>query len=138
MNGGNAIRMLREVEKIRQTTDLRGCILHSDNGSQFDSKDFLANLERLGVQVSRATSCEQNGSCEQMHHIVKNMYLRHFGIRTFEELVIACRKTKRLMNEQRAVEQLGYRTVQEFEQYILTLGPSQRPKKEMHDFSKKT
>lgn len=138
MNGEHAVRMLKEVEKTRHAVDLRGCILHSDNGSQFDSMAFLSNVQRLGMRVSRAACCEENGSCEQMNHIVKNMYLKHFGIRTFEELVTACRKTKRLMNTQRSVKQLGYRTVQEFERYILDLEPAQRPQKELYDFSTKS
>ena len=135
MNGDNAVRILEELEKTRGPGDLEGCIHHSDNGSQFDSSKVLAHLQRLKMRVSRADSCEQNGSCEQMNHIVKNMYLRHFGIRNFDDLVTACRKTKRLMNEQRAVKQLGYRTVQAFEQYILRLDPGQRPKRELYDFS---
>ncbi len=138
MKGENAIQLLRELEKVRQASQLNGCIHHSDNGSQYDSEEVLAYLQKLKMRVSRAGSCEQNGSCEQMHHIIKNMYLRHFGIRNFDELVAACQKTKRLMNEQRAVMQLGYRTVEVFEQYIQTLEPGQRPQKELYDFSEKT
>lgn len=138
MNSENAIRMLKELEKTRGPTDLEGCIHHSDNGSQFDSRQVLDHLKRLKMQVSRAASCKQNGSCEQMNHIIKNMYLKHFGIRSFDDLVAACRKTKRLMNEYRAVKQLGYRTVQAFEQHILRLRPDQRPKKELHDFLQKS
>ncbi len=138
MSGENAVRMLEELEKIRSPAELEGCMHHSDNGSQFDSREVLGHLQRLKMQVSRAASCEQNGSCEQMNHIVKNMYLRHFGIRSFDDLVAACRKTKRLMNEQRAVKQLGYKTVRAFEQYILTLDPAHRPKKELYDFLQKS
>lgn len=138
MHRRHALRTLKELEKTRQASNLKGCILHSDNGSQFNSREFLFGLERLHMRVSRADSCEENGSCEQMNHIVKNMYLQHFGIRTFDDLVSACKKTKRLMNEKRAVKQLGYLTVKEFEQYIFDLQPGQRPKKELYDFSKKT
>ena len=138
MKGENAIRLLRELEQQRQASQLKGCIHHSDNGSQYDGKELLGYLKRLEMRVSRAGSCEQNGSCEQMHHIVKNMYLRNFGIRNFEELEVACRKTKRLMNEQRAVRQLGYRTVEAFEQYIEKLDADQRPQKTLYDFSEKS
>lgn len=138
MDGENAISMLNEMEKVRQASSLKGCILHSDNGSQFNGKEFLAKLEGLEMQVSRAYSCEENGSCEQMNHIIKNMYLRHFGIHTFEELVVACKKTRRLMNEKRSVKQLGYRTVEDFEQYIRLLEPNERPRKELYDFSEKS
>lgn len=138
MRDDNVLDMLSDLEKVRGRADLSGCIHHSDNGSQFDSKDVLNHLSQLKMRVSRAASCEQNGSCEQMHHIVKNMYLRHFGIRNFRDLVVACRKTKRLMNEQRSVQQLGYRSVLAFEQYISTLKPTQRPKKELHDFLQKS
>jgi transposase InsO family protein len=129
---------LCDLERTRGDANLEGCIYHSDSGSQFESKEVLSCLSRLKMRVSRAKSCEQNGSGEQMNHIVKNMYLRHFGIRNFTDLVHACQKTKRLMNEQRAVKQLGYRTVQAFEQHLLTLTEAQRPKKELYDFSEKS
>lgn len=138
MCGKNVVHMLEDLEKARRQADLKGCIFHSDNGSQFDSKEVLAYLNQLGMRVSRAASCEQNGSCEQMHHIVKNMYLGHFGIRSFADLQAACRKTKRLMNEQRAIKQLNYRTVMAFEQHICTLNPAQRPQKELYDFLQKS
>jgi putative transposase len=79
MQAGNVLRMLQDLEQARKRVNLQGCIYHSDNGSQFESKDVLGYLDSMKMRVSRAASCEQNGSCEQMNHIVKNMYLRHFN-----------------------------------------------------------
>lgn len=137
MKASNAIKTLKELVRLRGSPEFKGCIHHSDNGSQYDSTDFLKYLDELKIQVSRAKSCSQNGSCEQMHHIIKNMYLRHWGLRSFEDLVRACKKVKRLMNEQRTIEQLGNRTVEEFEEYIKMLSLEHRPTKILYDFSTK-
>lgn len=134
----NALQTLEELVKLRGKKALKGCIHHSDNGSQYDSDNYLKELKRLKIEVSRAQSCQQNGSGEQINHIVKNMYLQHFGIRNFEELNRACKKVKKLMNEERTVEQLGNKTVVQFENYIKTLNKNDRPIKELYDFTKLT
>lgn len=135
MKAHNAIKTLKELVNLREKPVLKGCVHHSDNGSQYDSGVFLQNISDLEMQVSRAKSCKQNGSCEQMNHIIKNMYLRHYGLQNFDDLVRACKKVKRLMNEERTIEQLGNRTVEQFENHIKTLYPEDRPVKELHDFS---
>ncbi|UZO81321.1 DDE-type integrase/transposase/recombinase [Aquimarina sp. ERC-38] len=113
---------------------LKGCIHHSDNGSQYNALSYRKLLAKLGMKISRAASCKQNGSCEQMHHIIKNMYLVHFAPKNMAELKRCCQKVVHLMNAQRAVKQLGYRTVIDFEEDIAKMEPSQRPKKELYDF----
>jgi len=138
MRAINAIDTLRELRCLRGKPALKGCIHHSDNGSQYDSADFKKYLLSLEMKISRAKSCSQNGSCEQMHHIIKNMYLRHYGLRNFEDLVQASKKVKRLMNEQRIIEQLENRTVEQFESHIKMLPLEDRPIKELYDFSKWT
>jgi hypothetical protein len=74
----------------------------------------------------------------QINNRIKSPQLTGLGIHSFNDLVLACRKTKRLMNEQRAIQQLGYRSVLAFEQHILTLPADQRPQKELHDFLQKS
>jgi len=138
MKADNAIKTLIEFECIRGKDAIKNCIHHTDNGSQYEADKYKAILERLEIKISRANSCEQNGSSEQMNHIVKNMYLQHFGIRTFEELKSACKKVKHLMNNERAVPILGNITVERFEKALFHLPIDQRIQKTMHDFDNDT
>lgn len=135
MKALHAVKTLKDLADLRGRPALKACIHHSDNGSQYGSTAFLEKLNGLEMKVSRAENCKQNGSCEQMNHIIKNMYLRHYGLRNFEDLVRACKKVKRLMNEERTIGQLENRTVQQFENHIKTLCPGDRPAKGLHDFS---
>lgn len=135
MRASNVIHNLKEIEKARGKSNLGGCIFHSDNGSQYNANEVKEKILRLDMRISRSKTCSENGSCEQAHHIVKNMYLKHYGIRTFKDLQIACKKVKRLMNEERAVKQLENITVKRFEEQIAQKTMKERPIKTLYDFS---
>lgn len=134
MESCNAIETLRDWVKLRGRARLVNCIYHSDNGSQYEANDFTSRLRDLKVRISRAENCQQNGSAEQLNHIIKNMYLKHFGIRTFSELQIACKKLIPLINEQRCVKQLGNITPATFEKSLKYIPLDKRRKVQLHDF----
>ncbi|MBK8518996.1 MAG: hypothetical protein IPL55_22745 [Saprospiraceae bacterium] len=81
------------------------------------------------IHISRADNCLENGSAENLNSIVKNMYLKPWGIRTFKELQQACQELMYVNNYQRAIEQLGQLSPNQFEQLIAKLHPDERPKK---------
>jgi len=135
MQGYNVIENLIELEELRGKGNLKGCIFHTDNGSQYNFKDVKNKLCKMHMKISRSKSCSENGSSEQGHHIIKNMYLKHYGIQTIEELKMACKRVKQLMNEERAVEQLGNMTVQRFEEQITFIPREKRCVKTLYDFS---
>lgn len=135
MKSKNGITTLNDLQRLRGKEKLKECIHHSDNGSQYEADEYKKYLENLGIKISRAKSCKENGSCEQMNHIVKNMYLMHFGIRTFKDLQIACKKVKLLMNNERSVKQLGNVSVDCFEKSLAHLPDCKRIKKTLHDFN---
>ena len=138
MKARNAVQTLIDLKRLRGKKALRNCIHHSDNGSQYEAQSYKNMLQKLNMKISRAKSCSQNGSLEQANHIVKNMYLRHFGIRTFSELKSACKKVKRLMNNERAVKLIGNITVDHFEQSLRQLPLEERIQKTMYDFDNDT
>lgn len=137
MEAINACRTLEELRSLRGINNLRNCIHHSDNGSQYEAKIFKSKVLKLGMKISRAEECKQNGSSEQVNHIVKNMYLKHMGINTESQLRKACKKVKKLMNTERTVKQLGYLTVSKFESRIESLPANLRPIKKLYDFRNK-
>jgi len=138
MKAENAITTLKDLERLRGKEVMKDCIHHTDNGSQYESDKYKAYLGDLQIKISRAKSCNQNGSCEQMNHIAKNMYLMHFGIKTFKDLQIACKKVKLLMNQERSVKQLGNMSVESFEKSLVNLPRCNRIKKTLHDFDNDT
>ena len=132
----HAITALEECQIIRGTNAIKGCIHHSDNGSQYNGNAYKKRLSKLEMKISRADNCQQNGSAEQLNHIIKNMYLNHWSISSLRELKQACKELQYLNNHQRVISQLEQRTPVAFENYIQILNAAQRPINKMYDFSK--
>lgn len=129
------ISCIQNAVKLRGKSNLSQCIFHSDNGSQYDSILVTRLLsEKLKMQISRAQSCQENGSSEQSHHIVKNMYLESLQISSFEQLCKECKRIKFLINNERAVEQLRYLSPILFENSLTTIHLDSRLRKVLYDF----
>lgn len=135
MRSSNLMEALAAVKKTRGSSALKGCIHHSDNGSQYNSTEYKEELLNLKMKISRAENCQQNGSAEQLNHIIKNMYLNHWSISSLGELKQACRELQYLNNHQRTIKQLGHKTPHSFEKYIKTIPSDKRVKKQMYDFN---
>lgn len=136
MEGVNCHTAFDKIVALRGKAALINCIFHSDNGGQFDANKFVARLVQLGIKISRAGHCEENGSAEQINHIIKNMYLNNWSISSFEELCEACKVFVKLNNSQRTIKQLGYKTPLAFEAAIAKIPLSKRIKKQLYDFDK--
>lgn len=84
MKTERAIEALKMVENCRGKECLKGLIHHTDGGGQYFSHRFIAEAEKLGIEMSRARNCLENGHAEQFnshlkHHImplVKSRSLR--------------------------------------------------------------
>ena len=67
-------------------------LLHSDRGSSYTSKAYQAKLEAYGMEhsMSRVSKCIDNGPCENIQGIIKEMLaILHPDIKTKEELIQA-------------------------------------------------
>jgi putative transposase len=131
----NAILCLESAYKLRKGEDLTGCIHHSDNGSQYNAGAYKSMLLNSGLVISRADNCLENGSAENLNNIIKNMYLDHFGIKTFAKLKSACNDLIVVLNEQKPIKELGWLTPVQFEKIIKELPLDERPKKQLYDFT---
>jgi len=139
MESANCLEAIGEIVELRGESSLEDCILHTDNGSQFDAKLFVKTLViDLKMQISRSKESWQNGSAEQLNHVVKNMYLSNWKIPNFKQFCHACLRMKTFNNHQRAIEQLGYLTPVNFEKQIQTIAIEKRKQKIMYDFTKQT
>lgn len=130
-----ALACLERWVKLRGKKNLQGCIHHSDNGGPYNSKIYKNLLCDLGMIISRAETCVQNGSSEQSHNVVKNMYFEPWGVASFEEMIKAREKFLRANNYERAIKQLGNRSPVEFEKHIKNIPMEERSSKVLFDFT---
>jgi putative transposase len=134
----NVLQCIGAAVRVRGKSRLKGCIHHSDNGSQYNAGIVKAKLESLEMQISRSEICEQNGSSEQFNHIIKNMYFEGWAISSYKEMVEACREFVYLNNNERAIEQLGNQSPMAFEKMLKNIPIESRIKKILHDFNTKS
>ena len=121
--------------ELRGVTHLHFCIHHTDGGSQYFAKLYLNWMLANHIRPSVAQNCLQNGHAEQ-----KNSLLKHHLIPTaeFQDLNQFQMEIKRIItfyNEVRKQKALGWRSPLEYETYIESLQPEQRPIKTLYDFS---
>lgn len=98
-----------------------GAIFHSDGGGQYYDKKFL---EITTTQKLRNSMCEypwDNGKAERINGIIKNNYLRHWNIRSFDALIKNVDRAVKLYNEERPHKSLNYLTPVDFEKKQINL-----------------
>jgi putative transposase len=137
MEAYHGINCLKEAILQRKGQKLKGCIHHSDNGSQYNSNLYKECLSNVGMIISRANNCLENGSAENLNDLVKNRYLIPWQVNSFKQLKEACIEVPKLNNEYRAVKDLGNLSPDQFEQLIKTLPIKERPIKKLYDFENK-
>ncbi|MBK8516754.1 MAG: DDE-type integrase/transposase/recombinase [Saprospiraceae bacterium] len=71
MEASFAYQCLEQAFSQRKDVEPKGCIHHSDNGSQYDSKVYKKMLTDAEIHISRADNCLENGSAENLNSIVK-------------------------------------------------------------------
>lgn len=135
MSKESALAALKQMFEVRKGEQIEGMIHHTDAGSQYLSKLYKDELKAKKIKISIAKNCLENGSAEQLNGVVKNDYLCSFEIRNLYHLKKVLNEIKTLINEQRPVAALGYRTPVEFENYINGLSQNLRPKVVLYDFN---
>jgi transposase InsO family protein len=81
-----AIETLRIA--LKRHRPRRGCILHSDQGSQFTSKEFneFCSNARIQQSMSRAGCPYDNAPMERYYNTLKNEHTNLFSFKTKEDL----------------------------------------------------
>lgn len=131
-----ALEAFKQMKEVRSKEQMRGMIHHTDAGSQYLSTIYKTELERNKIQISVAKNCLENGSAEQLNGVIKNDYLDSYEVRNENELNKALQEIRRLINEEKPVSLLGYKTPIEFEKYTAQLSKENRPKVKLFDFTK--
>lgn len=120
--GSDNLRAINAKIALQQAIKLRGsgiknCIHHSDAGSQYKSSLYKKLLNNNNIEMSIAQNCLENGMAEQLNGVLKNDYLFN-EVKNVKDLNRQLQEIKRLINEERPVKALQYRTPVEFEQYL--------------------
>ncbi|RYY10723.1 MAG: DDE domain-containing protein, partial [Chitinophagaceae bacterium] len=75
-----------------------GLIFHSDGGGQYYDKEFLNLTRKYQMANSMCEFAWENGKAERINGVIKNNYLKHRKIRTFNDLVKEVDRSVKLYN----------------------------------------
>lgn len=112
---------LQMAIKTRNNSNLEGLIFHSDGGGQYYAKTFL---ELTGAKKIINSMCEyawENGKAERINGVIKNNYLAHKNIKTFEDLILEVDRSVSLYNSEKPHIKLQRKSPIAFENQLLTL-----------------
>lgn len=135
------VRALRMAIRARKGHDLKGCIFHSDRGSQYVAKNVKALLKEYNMQGSMCSLPQENAYVERVQGTIKHEYLYEMDL-IIEGLQHQSRKVVSLYNNHRPHSSLGMMTPASFERYVENLDENQRPALQIYqwdyEFSTKT
>ncbi len=136
MLGSNALAALNQFFRLRKSKSFKGLIHHTDGGSQYKWIPYREALNKAKIQISMADNCLENGCAEQLNSVLKWDYLTFQDIKNVSQLQQQLKKVKRLINEEKPVEILGYKSPSNFEKDIENVPIEDRLKIELFDFTK--
>jgi transposase InsO family protein len=122
---------LKKALKTRKNTSLDGLIFHSDGGGQYYDKEFLSLTRHNKMQNSMCENPWDNGKAERINGVIKNNYLKHRVITTYESLVWEVDRSVQLYNEEKPHIELGRKTPIQFEKELLHLQHQAKSAKEI-------
>jgi transposase InsO family protein len=99
-----------------------GVVFHSDGGGQYYDKEFLKLTGNKGIVNSMCEYPWENGKAERLNGVIKNNYLIHRNINSFEELKYEVDRTVLLYNNEKPHIELKRKTPYEFEKHYFWKG----------------
>lgn len=77
---------IKKAIALRAQQKLKGMIFHSDGGGQYYDKEFLKLTGNHQIRNSMCEYAWENGKAERINGVIKNNYLIHRNINSFEQL----------------------------------------------------
>lgn len=116
-----ALKMaVKKRKKAKQS--VAGLIIHSDGGGQYYAKEFLRFTGRNKIINSMCEYAWENGKAERLNGVIKNNYLKHRVINSFEELQKEVDRSVFLYNYEKPHIKLQRKTPIEFENSYICIG----------------
>ena len=119
-------KALKKVLKVRNKESLKGCIFHSDTGSQYISHIQKSLLTELGMKKSMCDIAQKNAYVERIQGTLKYEYFFENEL-TEKNIARVSNRIMKFYNEERPHINLGYKTPVEFEKHIQKLKEEDRP-----------
>ena len=101
-------------------------IHHSDRGSQYTAKDYIALLEDKNCAISMGLTAQDNAYAERINRTIKEEYLQDWKPKNLIQLKRDIKTAVSNYNTVRAHQSLGYQTPKDFEKKISLLACQQR------------
>lgn len=116
-----AIQQAIQIRKKEKGCLRKGIIFHSDGGGQYYYQGFLKLTSEYGFKSSMCFYSYENSKAERVNGVIKNNYLKHWCIKTVEDLIKSVDRAVLLYNEDKPHKSLARRTPKQFEQEISIL-----------------
>jgi transposase InsO family protein len=113
---------LKMAIRARGKDKLSGLIFHSDGGGQYFDKQFILLTKDYEIINSMCKYSWENPYAERINGVIKNNYLLHRHINTFEQLKTEVDRAVKLYNNDKPHIGLHRLTPVEFEKCIFTAG----------------
>lgn len=105
---------------------LKGCIHHSDRGSQYTHGEYLRILRSYEMEISMGGKAQDNAFAERINGIIKNEYLIPWAVRSFTQLKSRTRMAVSDYNTKRHHRSLGRCCPAEYEKMYWQLPQERR------------
>ncbi len=125
-----ALKMALKCRGISKSNPAPGLLFHSDGGGQYYCKEFLHVLRMNHIRSSMAEVVYDNSHAERINGIIKNNYLIHRNIESFEQLIKELDRAVKLYNHKKPHSSLQNQTPLEFEQNHVYFAEQQKPEGE--------
>lgn len=109
---------LRMAIKTRGSKLGKDIIFHSDGGGQYYAKSFLKLTKKHSFQNSMCEMAWENGKAERINGVIKNNYLKHWSIDSFDKLTKMVDRAVKLYNQDKPHSSLDRMSPIEFEKSI--------------------
>jgi len=107
--------------RIDLNVNLDALIFHSDGGGQYYDKDFLLLTKKHKIISSMCQYPWENGKAERINGVIKNNYLIHRFINSFEQLQTEVDRSVLLYNNEKPHCKLQRKSPNQFEKdYLCT------------------
>lgn len=114
------IKALKKAVKFRSGTTIKGCIYHSDHGSQYIDESHKELSKSLGLRLSMAKMPQENAYVERVQGTIKNDYFYEHHL-TLKTVYYMARKIQKWYNDERPHRSLKMMTPTAFRKSVESL-----------------
>lgn len=125
----SSLQALKNTLNKRKTGDYENKLIHhSDRGSQYIYQSYTDLLEEHQILISMCKTVLENAHAERLNGIIKNEYLIHWKINSFQDLEKALDRAVHLYNSERPHAELGFLSPDQYEKELSKIPLKERIK----------